>query len=873
MGTIFQGVVLMKKRSISRAFFISSLSLVMAVIMIACGDSSEIPLPGDSEQDSSFDSDRSINFATAVNTTLKTYPANPSDSSDATFTFKCNKRKCAYKCQLDAGIWGPCTSPKTYFALTDGSHNFKVKAKDKATGKWDKSPASWTWSVSTGGAGTADLKQISSGENHACGVANDGSLWCWGKNLYGQLGDNSNVDKDVATQENSHSLNWKQVSAGGDHTCGVKISGQLFCWGNGSYGQLGNAAGTFIQMTPVRENSQATNWKQVSGGYDHTCAVKTNGTLYCWGYNLDGELGDSTLANKNTPTQAGTDTNWSQVAASYYHTCAVKTNGTLYCWGSNSKGVLGLGSSANSWYSSPQQVGSDTNWKQVGGGPRAELHTCAVKTTGELYCWGSDDYGQMGLGTNPNFYLAPTKVGSDLDWNEVADGYGFTCATKTDNTLYCWGYNFYGQVGDASLTNRRTPVQVGSDNTWSNISAGYMNTCGAKSGNTGHCWGYNQYGQLGNGTTGFKMIPNQVGSDTNWTQVLTGDMHTCSVKSDNTLFCFGYNVSGSLGDGTTIKKQVPVQIGGADWSRVEGGNNYAVGAHTCGIKTDKSLFCWGYNMYGQIGDGTTGTRLSPTLIGSDTTWTQLSVGDKYSLARKTDNSLWFWGYNYYGQLGDGTTANKKSPTAAGGGAAEWAQVAADYGHICGVKTSGTLFCWGWNIYGQLGDGTTGNRKAPVQESSSATTWSQSAGTLGVGYWHSCAIKTNDTLFCWGSNGNYQLGIGTYDQKKTSPFQVGTDTDWSKLGVGAYHTCAIKTNGALFCWGQNGDGRCGDGTTNSPMSPAREATSATDWANVSPGLYFTCANKTTGALFCWGDNQAGELGDGQAWSDNPILVTP
>jgi subtilisin family serine protease/PKD repeat protein len=242
-------------------------------------------------------------------------------------------------------------------------------------------------------------------------------------------------------------------------------------------------------------------------------------------------------------------------------------------------------------------------------------------------------------------------------WVSVEAGGNHTAALKTDGTLWAWGYNAYGQLGDGTKTSRNIPAQTGSDRTWVSVTAGFEYTLALKADGTLWGWGRNNYGQLGIGTTIDKNIPVQIGGDHTWVSFAAGAWHTMALKADGTLWGWGRNNYGQLGIGTTIDKNIPVQIG-SDHTWV----SFAAGAwHTMALKADGTLWAWGRNNYGQLGNGTNIDSSIPVQTGSDHTWDYFSAGTWHSAALKTDGSLWTWGYNNFGQLGDGTSAGRTSP--------------------------------------------------------------------------------------------------------------------------------------------------------------------------------------------------------------------
>lgn len=320
--------------------------------------------------------------------------------------------------------------------------------------------------------------------------------------------------------------------------------------------------------------------------------------------------------------------------------------------------------------------------------------------------------------------------------------------------------------------------------------------------------GWAAYGEFGNQSR----FPPHVfsgGRDTNstWKQSITeefkqisvGYSYVVGIKFDGTLWAWGRNSTGQVGDGTTIDKTAPVQIGSdTNWAKVAAGG-FFLGGFAIAIKTTGTLWAWGGNGNGQLGDGTLIQKTTPVQIGSDTNWASVSCGERHTIAIKTTGTLWGWGRNSSGQVGDGTTTERTAPVQIGSDT-NWASVSCGDGFSIAIKTTGTIWGWGSNTFGQ--NGTTASRTAPFQIGS-ATNWA----TVSCGTAHAMAIKTTGTLWGWGDNGYGQLGDGTATQR-TTPVQIGTDTNWAKVAAGKIHNMAIKTTGTLYAWGCNGGGQFG-----------------------------------------------------------------
>ena len=331
---------------------------------------------------------------------------------------------------------------------------------------------------------------------------------------------------------------WAFVSAGYFHTLGLKIDGSLYAWGDNDSGRLGDGT-TADKITPIQIESD-TDWTSVFGGGGHTVGLKVDGSLYAWGQNTYGQLGDGTAVNKHTPTQIGSDSDWASVSAGYLHTVGIKSDGSLYAWGNNDDGELGDGTIADK--SIPTQIGSDRDWASVSAG---YYYTVAIKIDGSLYAWGKNDDGELGDGTASDKFI-PTQIGSDTDWASVFAGYYYTVAIKDDGSLYAWGNNDFGQLGDGTTVGKDTPTQIGLDRDWASVSCGVYHTVGLTSDGSFYVWGSDFDGQLGDSTTAVKFTPTQIGSDTEWVSVSAGVLYTAAIKVDGSLYAWGRNDCGQL---------------------------------------------------------------------------------------------------------------------------------------------------------------------------------------------------------------------------------------------------------------------------------------------------------------------------------------
>jgi len=338
----------------------------------------------------------------------------------------------------------------------------------------------------------------------------------------------------------------------------------LWSFGQNDQGQL--ALGNITSYSSPKQVGSLTDWSFVAGRFRFCAAVKTDGTLWTWGENTYGQLGQGNTTNRSSPVQVGSLTTWSSTACGSYHVLALKTNGTLWAWGYNNGGQLGQNNTTN--LSSPVQIGALTTWKYVYAGNNASW---GIKTDNTLWQWGSGADLQLispGITTS---YSSPIQVGLLTNWLSISSSYKSVVAVKTDGTLWTWGRNDEGELGRGNTVNYYSPVQVGALTTWSSAASGYYSTMGVRTDGTLWTWGDNTYGQLGLSTSGgYSTSPNQVGALTNWgTNIGMGNFFTMAIKTNGTLWGWGYNGQGQVGINNTTTYSSPKQIGAlATWSKI-----------------------------------------------------------------------------------------------------------------------------------------------------------------------------------------------------------------------------------------------------------------------------------------------------------------
>ncbi len=744
-------------------------------------------------------------------------------------------------------------------------------------------------------AGGTNWKQVSGGGSTMAAIKTDGTLWTWGNGTNGRLGNGvttGNISTPITTFAGG--TNWKQVSTGGAHTTAIRTDGTLWAWGRSLFGGLGNAA-VANSSTPVTTFAGGTNWKQVSSGGYHTAAIKTDGTLWIWGGGPIGTLGNTDGGNSSTPvtTFAG-GTNWKQVSAGNRHTAAIKTDGTLWTWGIGETGELGNANGFLDFDTPTEYFSASTpittfaggnNWTQVIAG---NSHTTALNNNNQLYTWGYARYGQLG----DTFYVQindiPRKVGGDTNWKQVSCSYHSSAAVKTDGTLWTWGANGQAQLGTSKLyQSSAEPITTFAGGTdWKQVSAGGYYTvnmmAAIKNDGTLWTWGNGYYGILGNAKAPLSSAPDielyvstpitTFAGGATWKQVSCGGYHMAAVKTNGTLWTWGSDTQDQLGTGyqfaqagiTYASTPVTTFLGGSNWKSVGSSGGYRVCAiesvdPTYNLPDLFSLFTWGYGQLGQLGNNdVSGDRSTPvTTFAGGSNWRQISSGREHVAAIKIDGTLWTWGRGFNGVLGTRDTINRSTPVTTFAGGTNWKQVSVgNLSHIAAIKTDGTLWTWGNGQSGVLGNGiTTGIRSTPVTTFAGGTNWKQVSAKNA----HTAAIKTDGTLWIWGPRDFGKLGNATISGSVSTPVTTFTGgTNWKQVSVGGDHTTAIKTDGTLWTWGFV-YGSVSSGFNVTISTPVTTFAGGTNWRYVSAGDLHSAATKTDGTLWTWGYESEGQLG--------------
>jgi alpha-tubulin suppressor-like RCC1 family protein len=526
-----------------------------------------------------------------------------------------------------------------------------------------------------------------------------------------------------------------------------------------------------------------------------------------------------------------------QIAAGHDATCGLDGAGAAWCWGANDRGQLGDGTDRHR--ATPTQVAGGP-WKAIAAG---YLRVCALAADDTAWCWGYGGFG-FGDGTTADAAVPRLATGA-LKWQALTVGLTHQCALATDGRAWCWGYNRHGQLGNGTTIDANAPVPV-NGGPWSAISAGAYHTCAV--GAVGlACWGLGADGQLGSGARGDSTIPQlvTVTPAATWLSVHAGGAHTCATRDDG-LWCWGRGARGAIGDGEQDDRLAPVKVSSASWTSVAAG-----AGHTCGV-TGGALWCWGDDAAGVVGDGgdPDGVVATPVQIGTRTDWDVVgtAVAD-HACALTTDGAAWCWGHHGYDQLG--TRAPTEQPTFTRWSGLTASAVAVQQFSTCAVRDDRTAGCAGFGYTGARGDGTFATR-------ATLSTLPGEWNLVVPGLYHACGLDRAEGLWCWGADTDGALGNGAAGASAT-PVQV--PGQWVRLAVGQHTTCAASRDHDLWCWGSNAHGQVGDNSQTSREVPVQVLTASQPWRALSLGPIHTCAIDDAEDLYCWGHNGRGQLGIG------------
>lgn len=692
------------------------------------------------------------------------------------------------------------------------------------------------------GVSKATVPAIAVGNSHACVVNVLGRVLCWGDNRSAQLGWGAVTPYESTPGPVVGLPAIVAVGARATHSCALAANGTLYCWGGNQSGELGRDS-----ITPYEAGVGAVGLQKIINfdiGQTHTCAVNSEGRVFCWGSNDRGQLGTGAATPfEAMPQEVAGVGNVVAVSLGEWHSCALSAGGLVHCWGDNLLGALGTGVTGGQ-FETPQLV---AGLDKVTAIHAARHRTCARITDAGVSCWGN---------AGGNAQPSPVHVleGSKLQALALADFHA--CALQSDDSLECWGTNREGQLGAGLVSDHEFPPVAVGGGPYLAVDVGPVHSCAIEQDGGVTCWGDATRGRLGGPVPVFEStMPVAVSDIDDALQQSVGDFHSCLRHADGTVSCWGSNQLGQLGLGFIGGDvAVPTKLPGLkSVTSVQSGRR-----HACALLADASAVCWGTAYEGALGAGTPPASAAPTPVnasGLDDA-VGLAAGDRHTCAVRASGAIDCWGANDAGQLGRGFTGAPAFVPGQVPGITQAQQVHTRGAHSCALLADATVQCWGPNASGQLGRGT----MTPFETSPAPVMGLAGVVALGVGDRHACAqtsVAGLDEIYCWGSDLFGQLGNGAVGDPQPAPVSVGSEL--MLLTVGDNGACARAATGVV-CWGSNARGQLGNAIA-SPVDAPQPSPAFDEAETISMGLSHTCAMDASGTVACAGYGYEGQLGNG------------
>jgi alpha-tubulin suppressor-like RCC1 family protein len=649
-------------------------------------------------------------------------------------------------------------------------------------------------------------------------------------------------------------------------TCAVKDEGTVWCWGVNDSRLLGPATTAASSSTPV-QITNLTGAISVALGGSFGCALIGSGggasTVQCWGNNSSGQLGDGTTTTSAAPITVKNLSGVVQISAGLNHVCALRYDGTLRCWGGNATHALGDTDISNHLTPFTPAISGAIRISTTLSG------TCALLVGGSVQCWGRamNIFGGSAMGDGVTIESpSPVTVSGITTAVNITSGAQHNCALLLGGSVKCWGSNESGQLGLGNNIEKTLPVSVSISSVVA-LSGGLKHSCAIVVDGTVHCWGTNASSQLGtNASANYNQPGSAVSGLTDATEISAGVNYSCAIEVHGVPYCWGADDKGQLGNGITTPSLVlpstVTSISGSIGARgvVSGG------AFVCARRGNATLSCWGAGESGQMGNGSTISPGSRDAIAVTAIPNPLAIGTgkNHVCTVRTVGDLFCWGDGSGSQLG---YASAKSTTPQAVFLANNPILAMSGGqlHSCAITIGSIVTCWGTSSSGQTGSGV---NNIPSTDSVFAV---NSAVAISSGISHTCAVLINGHVSCWGDNFYGQLGDNQAEQVAGFPVAVLGLTNVVAVAAGGFHTCALTANGLVYCWGENTNGQLGTSNTLQKLSPTL-VNGLSDAIAITAGPNHTCALRAEHSAVCWGDNGAYQLGSAAFTNSNvPVPV--
>lgn len=595
-------------------------------------------------------------------------------------------------------------------------------------------------------SGITTATHVAAGSGHACAVLADKTAVCWGQNSYGQLG-NGNTGSGNTPIPVTGLTNVVAMTTGSIHTCALLVDTTVKCWGYNTSGELGDGSNGYNPL-PVSVGGGLTNVVSISASSSKTCALIGDGSVKCWGDGSYGQMGDGSASwgARRLPVSVSGLSGVRSISSGYLQTCAVLADNTVKCWGG---GADPYAYSVN--ILSPLTITGVSNVDKISTHYNS---VCATLLSSEIKCWGSPNalnYGDGIHSTNYNQRAVATLYPNLTNIKSAAIGLSHTCVLSNSGAVSCWGNSNAGQLGDGTTTTLRfDPGPVTALSNVTEIKSSTYSVYALINNGTVYAWGYNNDGQLGDGTTSLRPSPVAVSGLSGAISIEAGLTHACAILTDTTVRCWGSNGKGQLGDGTTTQRLTPVTVVG-----LTNAKTLALGyEYSCALLHSGGIKCWGVNASGQLGDGTNNDNLSLVDVQGISNASTISASEVHVCSVLTTGAIKCWGDGWYGQLGHGAGGSANTPVVVSEitNAVDVSAQSGYSGHTCAALADGRAQCWGYGSSGEIGDLTYNSAYTPR----TVLGLSQITKTFG-GEKRSCAVDSSGNLYCWGDNTNRLSG--------------------------------------------------------------------------------------------------------------------
>lgn len=683
-------------------------------------------------------------------------------------------------------------------------------------------------------------------------LRDDGAVLTWGNNSSGQLGVGHEIQSSSPMHVSFAGNEAIWIAGGDNHMLAVRADGTVWAWGLNTYGALGDGS-TTSRLAPVPTGGGLAGAVAASGGTAHSLALTSDGKVHAWGRNDHGQLGNGNQVTQLLPIEVTGLADVAMIGAGASHSLALDGNGEVWAWGSNQYGQLGNGSGPGSMV--PAKISGLGNVVSIA--TRGD-HSLALDEDGTVWAWGRNASGQLGGGNLAGSSI-PVAVGVE-NVIRISAGWHRSMALDTDGNVWCWGANSFESFGPNTSSLSPAPMQVpGLGGAAVEISAGSTHSLVLLENGLVVAWGNNGFGQLGFGLNRSRFLPEQTLGLRNVVGFDMGEGFGVAVKADGSVWTWGNNSTGQLGEPASLYRSYPAPLVGMNEVKA-----CSAGAkHAASVDLHGNVWTWGANERGQLGNNTYTDSSVPSQVVGLSPAKAMAAGSDFTLALLQDGTVEAWGGNEFGQLGDGTGID--SPVALEvEGLSGVKQICAGWGHALALKEDGTVWAWGDNSAGQLGTGFPEESGLfPV-----LVAGLQDIVSVAAGAYHSIAVRGDGTVFTWGDNSSGQLGRSGV--ASDTPVAIPSLGGIKKAGAGDFHTFAISNDSQVYGWGANYDRQLGDGSTLNRFSPVH-LTALAGAADICGGPTSSVALKVDGTMLSWGSSDHGELGDGYLPIANPTLV--